>query len=454
MRVGQVLEVAFGDVLATGQGVGRALGMALFAWGPLPGERARVRVELVKANYAVGEVVEYLERSPERVEPFCGVFGRCGGCQVQHLAYDAQLRWKRSIVENALRRIGRIPDARVLSTIGMSEPRAYRNKMALVTETTPEGTAFGFYAARSHAIVPIERCPIVRPELDALIGALWAAGREAPTKAAFEGAQHLVARVGTATGESVVAVSTVNPSAGLNETGAALLERLPGAIGIGNSFDPASANAVMGRRQKSVAGETQTEERIDDVQFRVSTASFFQVNSAMVGQIFAYLRPVLRRGMRVVDLYCGAGTFSLFFAREGARVLGIEENPAAVREAQANAVRNGSAAEVAFLTGRVERVLGAGHGAAFLKHADVVFLDPPRKGSDEATLGAVAAAGTPHVWYLSCNPATLARDLAFLLTVGYRLGSVQPFDMFPQTGHVESLAVLTAPRVPALDWGV
>jgi 23S rRNA (uracil1939-C5)-methyltransferase len=418
-----------------------------------------VRIETVKAKYAVGELVELLSRSPERVEPFCAVFGACGGCQVQHLSYPAQLAWKRGIVENALRRLGGIEGATVAFPIGMANPRAYRNKMALVvTEERaleggpPRSPEFGFYAARTHDVVPIETCPIVMPQLDAAIGGFWDAARDPATARAFAGAKHVVARAGLASGEAVVSITTERASPQLPRLGAALAAKLPGVVGIGNSFEPPSENAVMGRRNLTVYGSSEMHESIDGVQFRVSPASFFQVNSEMVGKIFAYLARQVPKVDRIIDLYCGAGTFALFFAKAGARVVGIEENPHAIREAKANAELNGVSASTAFVGGRVEATLRSKLGAEALAAADVVFLDPPRKGSDEATLSAILRARVKYVWYLSCNPATLARDLAFLVASGYRLSEVQPFDMFPQTGHIEALASLHREDVAPLSF--
>ncbi len=453
---GDIVDIDCTDLIAkTGQAVGRWSGMVVYALGPLPGERARVRIDSVKAKYAVAELVELLERSAERVEPFCDVFGICGGCQVQHLAYPAQLRWKRDLVENALRRLGGITDANVRPVVGMDVPRAYRNKMALVvTEAGPasERTSFGFYAARSHDVVPIERCPIVMERLDATIAQLSDAAADPQTARAFSGARHVIARAGLASGESVISITTDRASGSLPGVAAALAAKLPGTIGISNSFEPPSENAVMGRKNVTVFGSSEMHEEIDDVRFRVSSASFFQVNSAMVGKIFAYLAPQAAQAGRIIDLYCGAGTFALYFAKRGARVVGIEENPHAVREAKVNAALNGVEERTAFINGRVDATLRSKIGAEALASADVVFLDPPRKGSDEATLAALVRARVAHVWYLSCNPATLARDLAQLVAGGYRLGTVQPFDMFPQTGHIEALASLHRADLAPLDF--
>ncbi len=443
LQSGDVVEIDCTDLIAkTGQAVGRADGMVVYVLGPVPGERARVRVDVVKAKYVVGELVELLTRSPDRAEPFCSVFGTCGGCQVQHLAYPAQLRWKRRLVENALRRIGGIVGARVGLPMGMDEPRAYRNKMALVVDSKSGEPAFGFYAARTHDVVPVETCPVVMPQLDGYIGGLWAAARAPETAPAFDAARHVIARAGLASGQGVLSVTTDHPSSTLGARAAALAAYLPGVVGISNSFEPPSENAVMGRRSSVVYGSAEMEEAIEGVRFRVSPASFFQVNSEIVGKIFSYLHAQLGHVHRIIDLYCGAGTFALYFAENGARVVGIEENPNAVREARANAALNEVDEQTLFIAGRVDATLRSKTGTEALGAADVVFLDPPRKGSDEATLDLLVKARVPHVWYLSCNPATLARDLAQLVRGGYLVDAVQPFDMFPQTGHIEALASL------------
>jgi 23S rRNA (uracil1939-C5)-methyltransferase len=434
---GTVHETTFTDLLANGQAVGRIGTMVTFVDGPLPGERARIRITQVKPKYAVGDLIELVERSPERVVPFCDVFGTCGGCQVQHLGYEGQLSWKTRIVREALQRIGGIADPPVAPAIGMDQPRAYRNKMALVAKSG----AFGFYKARSHELVPIRHCPIVLASLDAQIGNLWRVRENPAIAPALRDVKHVIARAAIASGDVVVSFTTDRGSAALAAAAAPLAAAFPEAVGISNSFEPASTNAVMGRRHRSLSGRADIAETIDGVSFRVSPASFFQVNSAMVRKIFGYLRERVAMPAKVLDLYCGAGTFTLFFARGGATVVGVEENPHAIREARENAALNHVEATTAFLAGRVDTVLGEGPGRAALASADIVFLDPPRKGSDEATLALLAAARVPEIWYLSCNPATLARDLAQLVAAGYGVESVQPFDMFPQTGHIEALAV-------------
>ena len=439
LQRGAEIELDFTDLLANGQGVGRAGGMAVFCFGPLPQERARVRVSDVKQKYAVAQLLQILTESPARAQPFCRVFGICGGCQVQHLAYPAQLRWKRDVVRNALERIGGLTGVDVDETIGMSEPRAYRNKMSLVVNHRTKPPALGFYRQRSHDVVAIDRCPIVTPPLDTALAHL-AALRDDPTFGpVLDDARHIVARSASASGDLVMTVTTVKPSQHTQAAAPKLMREVPRLAGVSNSFDLASANVILGQRHKVLAGEAEIEETVGGVRYRVSAASFFQVNVEMVGRIFAFLEPSLTPASRVVDLYCGIGTFSLYFAKHGWSVYGVEENPQAVAEAKANARRNGLLAHVRFEAGRVEQLVDAPGLRAALHDAGVVFLDPPRKGADEVTLGAIARARVPLLWYLSCDPATLARDSKYLVANGYRPTTVQPFDMFPQTGHVETL---------------
>ena len=439
IKVGGEVELGFSDLLANGQAVGRSGGLVVFCFGPLPEERARVRISAIKPKYAVANLIELTVRSPLRAQPFCPVFGICGGCQIQHLAYPAQLRWKAEVVRNALLRIGGFNGASVREPIGMTNPRAYRNKMSLVVS---DGSILGFYKQRSHDLVPIDACPIVMPELDAHIGKLAGMLTQPELKSVFSDTRHIVERAAKASGQSVVTFTTRASSPELRRHAAAIADQLRGAVGVTNSFDPSSENAILGQKHAVVAGAAQIEETIGGVRYRVSAGSFFQVNVEIVARILDFVRPGLNVPRKIVDLYCGAGTFSLYFAKLGCRVVGVEENAQAIAEARENAGLNDLKGSVKFIRAKVEDAVRHGEARAALKDAEVVFLDPPRKGSDEVTLGAIADSGVPNVWYLSCDPATLSRDLKFLAAKGYILGAVQPFDMFPQTGHVETLVTM------------
>ena len=416
--------------------------MVVFVFGALPYERARVRITQVKPKYAVGELLEIKLRSKHRVEPFCPVFGQCGGCQVQHWSYAAQLAWKRAMVKNALERIGGFTAVAVRAPIGMISPRNYRNKMSLVVDHTSTPVKLGFYKQRSHTVVPIDGCPIAEPRLDTSIGRLNDLRSSREVAAAFDQTRHIVARTARATEQISVTLTTNKPSEEARRAAPHILANLPGAIGVTNSFDPAGENVILGRKNTLIAGREHIQEMIHGVRYRVSASSFFQVNTEIVARILSFLEPGLRESRRIVDLYCGVGTFALFFAKLGSTVFGVEENPLAVAEAEENARLNELSAQLRFRSGKVEDLMRLPDVRQELRNAEIVFLDPPRKGSDEATLSAIAEANVQNLWYLSCDPATLARDLKFLASKGYRLGVVQPFDMFPQTGHVETLVTL------------
>ncbi len=440
VSAGSELELAFTDVLANGQAVGRAGGIVVFCSGPLPRERARVRITAVKPKYAVAELLTILETSDDRVAPFCPVFGECGGCQLQHLAYPAQLAWKREVVRNTLARIGGFADIAVAETIGMPNPRAYRNKMSLVVDRSCERV--GFYKQRSHDMVQIDACPIVLPRLDEQIARVNAAKSDPATADAFARTRHVVARTAQATGEVVVTFTTDRPDETLKAKAAQVAGKLERISGLTNSYDLSGPNAILGRKQRTLMGSATIEESIGGLRYRVSSGSFFQVNVEIVERIFERLEPLLNRPMRILDFYCGAGTFSLHFAKRGATVFGVDENALAVAEARENAALNSLGQKARFAAGTVQHALSHPGLAKEVAGTDAVFLDPPRKGCDERALAALAARRIPAIWYLSCDPATLARDLKFLAAKGYRPGEVQPFDMFPQTGHVETLALL------------
>ncbi len=229
-----------------------------------------------------------------RATPFCPVFGSCGGCQVQHFAYEGQLRWKTDMVRNALTRIGGFSDVTVRDAIGMVNPRHYRNKMSLVVEQRGGTPTIGFYKQRSHDVVAIDGCPIVTPQLDEFIGRLNEARKKPETAEAFRVARHIVSRNARATGEAVVTFTTPQQSQEVDRAGPALLAQLPGAVGLTNSFDPNSENAIMGRRQQLVFGRPEIEEQIAGVRYRVSASSFFQVNVEIVERIFSVMRAGLQ----------------------------------------------------------------------------------------------------------------------------------------------------------------
>ncbi|MBV9276864.1 MAG: 23S rRNA (uracil(1939)-C(5))-methyltransferase RlmD, partial [Candidatus Eremiobacteraeota bacterium] len=319
----------------------------------------------------------------------------------------------------------------------------YRNKMSLVVDHRENSTGFGFYKQRSHDIVPITHCPIVQPALNDSIRALIELRADAQAAQAFQSARHVVGRASLSSQENIVAITTPARDRNIESLSAAMLQRFPHAAGIVESYDLRSENAILGRRIRTTAGKESIEETVGGLRFKLSAGSFFQVNIEILERIFDALALPAEKSRRIVDLYCGSGTFALHFARHACEVFGVEENARAISEARDNAELNSLTDRVTFEVGRVEDVLLKPSGSKKLHAADAVFLDPPRKGVEARALSAIAEAGVASIWYLSCDPATLARDLKFLLPKGYRLDGVQPIDMFPQTGHIESLAFLS-----------
>lgn len=433
LRRGDLVNLELTDLSYRGGAVGRATdGQVVFVLGGLPGERVRVEIDDDRSTYRRGHVTEIRASSPDRVEPPCPYFGSCGGCQFQHLTYAGQLQWKTELVRRQLQRIGRFENPPVRPTIAAPVPWAYRNQARFSLDRHGR---LCFTQSQSHRKVGIEACAILQPEIAALMP--WLQGM-------IPGGHQIVVRYGARTGDFLI-----NP-------------RLPP---LDRDFE---------------TGQPFYEERYLGMSYRVSGPSFFQVNTRVdpnprpeldasragrpadlsvpwgpsenvwvtwVGnesrdvsqaELLALLvldRLELSGGETVVDAYSGVGTFALPIARRARRVTGIDESRPAVEDARFNA-RN--AANVEFLHGRVEALLGD------LGCPDAVVLDPARAGAASDVLGAIIRVRPSTLVYVSCDPATLARDLAELTSGGFALQDVQPLDMFPQTHHVETVSLLHA----------
>jgi 23S rRNA (uracil1939-C5)-methyltransferase len=430
------------DLLENGQGVGRVDGLVTFVTGGLPGERVRVAVDSVKRTYVSAHVVAIEAPSPDRVDAGCPVFPRCGGCQTLHYRYESQLAWKQRLVSDALTRLGGLRDVIVDPTIApVGDPRAgYRNKVTLVTRYTGGAMRLGFYEARSHRVVPIERCPVLLPRLDAAVAQLVRFAADEPE--GFSGITHVVARASSTGDELVVSFNGEKPNKRLGSLTGELVARIPALTGVAISWDLAGENAVFGRRQATLWGSPVVRETVAGATFSFGVASFFQINAATLELIAQRLIERLKGARRFIDLYCGVGTFSVILGKRGVASSGVESFAPAVGEAAANAAENG-VTNAAFEHASVADALAGERGRTLLGGADAVLLDPPRKGCEPEILAALSENKVARVLYLSCNPATLARDAKSLAASGYRLERVAPFDMFPHTGHVEALAEFT-----------
>lgn len=401
-----------------GEAVGRHEGRVIFVPYGIPGETVRVQLVEERTHYARGRIVELLKASPDRVVPPCPYFGLCGGCHWQQIAYERQLRLKEEIVRNLLWRIGKQAGAPVRPTLGMEHPWAYRNHVQCVLA---DGR-IGYYASQSHELVAVERCAITHPALQTL----WRVIAEMPW-----GLRRASLRVGTATGERLVILEG-------GRHPEALVQRLE-AQGV------SCVQKARGDHWRVLCGMDAYHERLDERTYRVSALSFFQVNTAQAERLLAVVGEylALRPEETLLDVYCGVGLLALSLAatrtcRGAGRVIGIESSPWAIRDAVANTkALSDLCAEVAFHEGSVEDVL-----PQLTCRPDAIVLDPPRAGCSSRALDALLACDARRIVYVSCDPATLARDISRCVARGYELLAVQPIDMFPQTYHIECVALL------------
>ncbi|MEF3302479.1 23S rRNA (uracil(1939)-C(5))-methyltransferase RlmD [Paenibacillus sp. GYB003] len=468
-------EEVVADVIGIGhegEGVGRVNGFTLFIHGALPGERVKARVTGLKKQYGHAELLEVLEPSPDRVGPPCPVFAECGGCQLQHLGYEAQLRWKRRLVADNLQRIGKLRVAElrqegeaadaagrervgsgaggaedsggvvVHPTIGMAEPWRYRNKVQVPIGEREGGLVGGFYATGSHRIVDSERC-LIRGEIaDDIVRVVKRLAAEAGIPAydaekRQSGLRHVIVKTGFRTGETmVVLVTDTERLPNADRLARRIAESVPGVASVCHNVNDGPPGTVMGPRTSVLWGRDRIYDAIGDVRFAISAHSFYQVNpvqtEALYGKALEYAG--LTGGETVIDAYCGVGTISLFLAQRAKRVYGVEIVPEAIEDARRNAELNGIA-NAEFAVGKAEDVLPSWREQGI--RADVIVVDPPRKGCDAALLETIVAMRPQRVVYVSCNPSTLARDLRVLEDGGFHTVEVQPVDMFPHTAHVE-----------------
>ena len=423
-----------------GEGVGHADGMAVFVPGLLIGEEAEVRIVKVKRTYAYGKAVRILKPSTARVEPVCPVYRQCGGCHLQHMSYAEELRFKTDRVAQAMRRIGGL-SVLVHPAEGMENPLAYRNKAQFpVGSAVDGGVRIGFYAKRSHVIVDSDTCLIQHPSINRAVEAVRGflethkiSLYNEKTGGGF--VRHLFVRVGFATGEVMVCLVTAGKDfAQSGEFVEAVRAACPEVVSIQQNVNPDRTNVILGQEAIILYGKDTIRDKLGGLDFDISLRSFYQVNPAQTQKLYQKALELADLSGRetVLDLYCGIGTISLFLARHAKRVYGVEIVSEAVRDAKHNAQINGIA-NAEFIEGdakmAVERFTG--------EPIDCIVIDPPRTGCDEAVLTALGEIAPEKVVYISCNPATLARDLKLLSELGFVPGEVYPFDLFPRTYHIE-----------------
>ncbi len=444
IQTGQVFDVNLDGCAVHGEAVGRIQGRAVFVPFGAPGDLARIRIKHVGKKRVVGDLKEILSPSDQRTVPVCPVFEKCGGCQLQHLKYAAQLDFKTQLIKDALRSIAGI---NTIETIPMSpsiEQMAYRNRGQYPVAIEGKRVITGFFAPRSHEVISTDHCLLHHPDMDEAVKAVrtWAGRKSIPVydERSHRGwLRHVVVRRSHALGEILVTVvGTANRSKGMQDL-VKTLRKNDKIAGLVENINQDITNLVLGRKNRLLWGRDWVEERLGSLRFRLSTGSFFQVNTLQAEKLFRQVSSFSRQSQGlVVDAYCGVGAMALSLAAQGLEVIGIEQSPQAIADARKACVDNSLSA--VFHQGKVEKVLPRLVDDGL--RPSVVILDPPRKGCERAVLEAAARSGCELMAYVSCNPGSLARDLTVLSNLGYELEHLEAFDMFPHTAHVETFAGL------------
>jgi len=458
LSAGLHCDLVITDLGHDGQGIGRSGDAVVFVPGALPGEQVRVRLVHRARRHWLAELELVTLASDQRCRPPCILAERCGGCSLQHLSPGAQGQWKSQAVGQALARIGKL-DHPLLPLLEAASGLGYRNRAVIPLERRPDGSLrCGYYLRGSHRIVNMNHCPVLDPRLDDLIKPLKADLEASPWPVDRHGQpggglRHLALRLGANSGELLLTlISSHGRLPGLVELANHWQERWPQLVGVCLNLQPLPTNLLMGPTTELIAGRNWLHEKFAGFEFQIASDTFFQVFTAQAERVVPLLLQAMagltssqppatvtaKVPVTVIDAYCGIGTYSLPIAASGLQVLGLELNPQAVKLAETNAARNGLAQRCQFLAGDVAQLL-----AVRLPTATALFVDPPRRGLEAQVVAAICACPPQRLAYLSCDPASLARDLEALVSGGpYRLLSVQPIDFFPNTSHVEVFTVL------------
>lgn len=442
LRKNNIYEAEVTGLTSEGAGVCRICGRAVFVPRAIPGERWRIRIVKVTKTAVYGRGEELLSASPERVEPACPNFGRCGGCSFLHMSYKAELRYKLERVNDAFKRIGGL-ELCAERIIGSETVEGYRNKSIVAVGEAENGPVAGFYRSGSHDIVPVERCLLQSDEASACARSVTGWMKRRGVRAGSGGVRHVYTRRARDGAALCCVVTGRRFSPALARTLVESLRRgCPGLVGVVECLNRSESNTVLSGEFRTLWGSSTLTDVLCGSEFELSPQAFYQINPPQAERLYElavdYALP--EPGGTVLDLYCGAGTISLALARRAGRVIGAEIVPEAVENARRNAARNG--------IGNAEFICAdAGDAARLLSERGIkpvaIVVDPPRKGMSEEALRQVAKMQPKRIAYVSCDPATLARDLKRLTELGYVPQKAVAVDMFPKTAHVETVVLLT-----------
>ncbi|UNC92460.1 23S rRNA (uracil(1939)-C(5))-methyltransferase RlmD [Candidatus Contubernalis alkaliaceticus] len=449
VTIAQQLEIDITGLNHFGEGVGRYQGFTLFIPGGIPGDRLLVEIISIQKNYARALLQSVINSSPFRINPTCTFYPECGGCQLQHISYPAQLKLKTQLVKETLSRIGSIDPDIVKETKGMKNPWNYRNKAQYPVRLQKSMAVTGFFAPRSHNLIAIDRCKIqcnsTEIITETIIGIMNQKNISAYNEKTGRGLiRHVLVRESFYNGEVMVVLVTNGETIPQEkELVKALKQRVPNLVSIVQNINTRRDNIILGKKEKVIFGKDHIIESVGNFKFKISPGSFFQVNPKQAKVLYdTVLEYAGLTGIEVIfDLYCGTGSIALYLAPNSAWVYGIEMVPQAAQDAQENAQLN-QVQNSEFFVGKAEEYMPKLMKKGVIP--DTVVVDPPRKGCHRDLLQSILEAEPRKIIYVSCNPSTLARDLAILTEKNiYRIAEVQPIDMFPHTYHVETLVLMS-----------
>ena len=453
VKKNDLCQVTIEDMGSDGEGIGKINGYTLFVKDAVIGDHIEVKIMKAKKNYAYAKLEKVLIPSSFRVQPRCVFHKQCGGCQIQALSYEKQLEFKQNKVKNNLIRIGGIDsnylDLIMEEPVGMEEPFFYRNKAQFPLGKNKEGKPItGFYAGRTHTIIENTECALGVKEnqkiLEIVLNYMKDYQVEPYEEEEHKGLiRHVLIRKGFSTGQLMVCLVINENQLPKEEKLVQELCTVENMTSISLSVNKEKTNVIMGKKIRLLYGRPQIEDQIGGITFKISPLSFYQVNPVQTERIYSRaLEYAMLTGEETVwDLYCGIGTISLFLAKKAKQVYGVEIIPQAIEDAKENAAGN-RITNVSFYVGKAEEVLPEKYEKEGI-YADVIVVDPPRKGCEEACLSTIVQMQPKRIVYVSCDSATLARDIKYLSEHGYELKKAGIFDNFPQTTHVETVCLLS-----------
>ena len=459
LRKNDIYEAEIIDYTAEGSGICKIDGFAVFVPSVAVGDKLRVRILKVAKSYAFGKAEEIVEASPSRISSDCPVFGKCGGCTFRHIRYDAELAFKQKRVTDALSRIGCVAPGLIEPIVGADMPSCYRNKVQMpVTKDSSGIIKAGFFAPRSHRIIPLDdcmlQCKAFAPAMEIIFAWANTYGIVPYDEATHTGVlRHIYLRYGEKTHELMVCiVSKVRQLRHEKQLVEALVSGLPELKTVVLNINPDKTNVIVGKECHNLYGEGYITDELCGKRFRISPLSFYQVNRTQAERLYKIASDfaALKRNETLLDMYCGTGTIGLTMADQVKSLIGVEIIPQAIEDARKNALMNGIT-NAEFICGDAAEAISALNKRGILP--DCVIVDPPRKGCDGVLIDTVALMDPTRVVYVSCDPATLARDVKLFSAKGYSVQRAVPVDLFPRTCHVETVVLMSRPLTEHEKYG-